>query len=385
MRSGVMLGVVAAIAAVAAGCGFHRAGAAAGDGGVDDDGGPSCTSFASLLDTCQLTFSRDLMITGTASYNSNTQALTIGGAAAAIDVKVVMIGGDAVDVISARSVDVVGTNTTLRATGPHALAIVVNGQITVAVDAQIDVSNGGAGAPASCAVGPVPGHNSNNGAGGGGGGGFGGQGGNGGDGDHDEGQPYVGGGTRGQAVALPTGLHGGCPGAKGGDGDSLGGAGGGGGGALYLVAATMIQLDSSAPINAGGGGGQGGLHDTGGDAGGGGGGAGGMIVLEAPHIMATAATIAANGGGGGEGSESAGGTGASGNPGTLSVTHADGGGGNSPQGADGGLGGSVEGPAGSAPLMILDGGGGGGGGGVGFIRVLSPDAQIKAISPAASS
>jgi hypothetical protein len=381
MRSGVALGVVTA---VAAGCGFHRA-AAAGDAGAKDDAGPGCTSFASLLDTCPLAFTRDLTITGAANYNSATQTLTIGGTVAAIDVQVVTIGGDLVDVISARSVGVMGTNTTLRAIGPHALAIVANGQITIAVDAQIDVSDGGAGAQAACAPGAAVGTSDKNGAGGGGGGGFGADGGTGGAGDHDDGMPYKAGGAKGAAVALPPGLHGGCPGAKGGDGDSLGGAGGAGGGALYLVAANLIQLDSSAPINAAGSGGQGGLHDTGGDAGGGGGGAGGMIVLEAPHIMAMAATIAANGGGGGEGSESAGGAGAAGNPGTLSVTHADGGGGNSLQGADGGLGGSVEGPAGASPTMILDGGGGGGGGGVGFVRVVSPDAHIGAISPAASS
>jgi hypothetical protein len=379
MRSGLALGLVAAMAA---GCGFHRS-AAASDAGADDIG-PGCTSFASLLDTCQLAFSRDLTIAGAASYNSISQTLLIAGATAAIDVKTVMIGGDPVDVISVRSLEL-SPSATLRAVGPHALAIVASDHLTVSVDSQIDVSDGGAGAQAACTGGAMAGENSSNGAGGGGGGGFGADGGTGGNGDLDGGAPFKAGGPRGHAVGeLPAGVHGGCPGASGGNGDAAGGAGGGGGGALYLVAGHLIQLDSSAPINAGGGGGHGGDHNAnGGDAGGGGGGSGGMIILEAPQILAMSATIAANGGGGGEGSESAGNAGAPGNPGTLRITRADGGGGNSQNGADGGLGGSVDGPAGDPPAQVLNGGGGGGGGGVGIIRVLSPDAHIGTLSPAA--
>lgn len=378
MRSGVF--VLGLAGTAAAGCGFHAGDRP--DGGGMSDGSGGCTSFASLLDTCPLVFVGDLMISGTSSYSSDSQVLMTGGTQATISVQTIMIGGDPVDVIYARTVQLTAS-AALRAIGARAVAFVASDRITVATDAQIDVSAGGAGAPASCATGgAMVGGSGAGGAGGGGGGGFGADGGNGGDGDSD-GTSLKLGGTRGRAVTeLPAGLHGGCPGANGGAGNEPGGLGGAGGGAIYLAAANLIQLDSVAPINAAGGGGRGGLHAAGsGDAGGGGGGAGGMVVLEAPHIMGPNASVAANGGGGGEGSEAAGGTGNPGNPGTLNANRADGGFGNSPQGADGGQGGSVESPAGGAPNMLLQGGGGGGGGGVGIIRLISPDVHLRVTSP----
>lgn len=344
----------------------------------------SCMTFASLLDTCQLAFDKNLTITGTATYDSMTQTLMIGSGVAMASIKVVMIDNEPVDVISAQKVSVAASST-LRATGPHALAIVASDSLVVAVDSQITVGDGGAGARTSCPGGATAGSNNTNGAGGGGGGGFGADGGPGGEGDFDGGLPFVPGGAKGNAVAMmPAGLRGGCPGGNGGNGDALGGAGGGGGGAIYLVAGNLIQLDSTAPVNAGGGGGRGGVHDqNGGDAGGGGGGAGGMVILEAPHIMGASAVIAANGGGGGEGSESAGGTGANGAPGTVTASRASGGFGNAGAGADGGRGGSSEAPAGEVVTAVLNGGGGGGGGGVGIIRIVSADAHLPPASPIA--
>jgi hypothetical protein len=383
MRSGVVaLGLVGA---ALAGCGFHRAGLA--DGGVDDGSGgvsDSCMTFASLLDTCQLAFDKNLTITGAATYDSTTQTLMIGGGMATASITMVMIDGEPVDVISAQKVSVAASST-LRATGPRALAIVASDSLVVAADSQINVSDGGAGARTSCPGGATAGTNNADGAGGGGGGGFGADGGPGGEGDFDHGVPFVPGGAKGNAVAMmPAGLRGGCPGGNGGNGDALGGVGGGGGGAIYLVAGNLIQLDSTAPVHAGGGGGRGGVHDqSGGDAGGGGGGSGGTVILEAPHIMGTRAVIAANGGGGGEGSDAGGSTGANGTTGTVTASRASGGAGNAGGGADGGRGGSSEVPAGEVVTAVLNGGGGGGGGGVGIIRILSGDAHLPPTSPIA--
>src|ERR1044071_4911154 len=222
MRSGlVALGLAGA---ALAGCGFHRAGLA--DGGVDDGSGggsDSCMTFASLLDTCQLAFDKNLTITGAATYDSMTQTLMIGGGVAMPSIKVVMIDGEAVDVISAQKVSVAASST-LRATGPHAVAFVASDSLVVAVDSQITVSDGGAGARTSCPGGATAGANNTSGGGGGGGGGFGADGGPGGEGDFDGGLggagggrlgggalPFVPGGPKGSAVAMmPAGLRGGC-------------------------------------------------------------------------------------------------------------------------------------------------------------------------------
>jgi hypothetical protein len=351
-----------------------------GSGGPGDDGSAGgCTSFAALVNTCQLSFEADLIVNGAASYDTDAHVLMIGGTATPFALKTLMIGPDQVDVISAHDVHL-EPSAILRATGSHGLAIIASHDFLIDTDAQIDVSRGGAGARTSCPGGATRGQSNNNGAGGGGGGGFGGAGGSGGGGNHDG--PPAQGGSQGMAEpSFPIGFHGGCPGANGGTGDLPGGAGGQGGGALYLVAANRMAFPSSAPLDAGGGGGRGGGHiGNNGDAGGGGGGSGGLLYLEAPQILASGATIAANGGGGGEGSDGNGG-GVDGAPGNLSTDRASGGSGGATSGSDGGEGGSAVGSAGLSVTANADGGGGGGGGGVGFIRIHSSQPMFLAVSP----
>ncbi len=378
-----MLGLV--VGEVAAGCGFHSPAGEAVDGGAGGDSGSvgagsdgGCT-FATLVNTCMLPFDADLLVpaTVTATFDTDTHTLVIGGTATQVSVKTVLIGADSVDVISAHDVHL-GVSAHLRATGSHGLAIIANHDVLVDEDAQIDVSDGGAGARPACPNGADKGQDNNNGAGGGGGGGFGADGGKGGTGNGQR----VQGGAQGQAeLPFPIGFHGGCPGAQGGTGRILGGDGGKGGGALYVVAADRIVLSSTAPLNAGGGGGQGGpLGGNGGNAGGGGGGSGGLLILEAPHIAAAVATIAANGGAGGQGSDN-GGAGGNGDPATVTTARADGGSGGAVTGSDGGAGGSSLGTAGDSVTANADGGGGGGGGSVGFIRIRSEDPVFGALSP----
>jgi hypothetical protein len=355
------------------------------DGSIGNPGdastGAGC-GFASLINTCLLSFDADLPMMGTAVYDTNTHVLMINGAAFPVASKTVMIGADLVDVISARDVHL-GVSTLLRAIGSHGLAIIASHDVIVDQDALIDVSNGGAGARTSCPNGATRGADNGNGAGGGGGGGFGSTGGAGGAGNRD-GAPSPGGSAGAAEPGFPAGFHGGCPGAPGGTGDLLGGGGGRGGGALYLVAGNSIVLSDLFPIDAGGGGGQGGNHaGSSGDAGGGGGGSGGLLILEAPHIMASTATIAANGGAGGEGSDAIG-IGANGDPATRTTERASGGAGGTQNGSDGGDGGSAQGPGGGSVTDTAVRGGGGGGGSVGFIRVRSPDALFLALSPTAS-
>jgi hypothetical protein len=382
MRSSIlMLGLV--VGEVAAGCGFRSSPSAAADSGGSDSGGDDsnggCTSFATLVNTCQLTFDADLMVTEGATYDTDVHVLMIGATATPVAIKTVMIGPDQVDVISAHNVQL-AASVTLRANGSHGLVIVANNDFTIEASSQIDVSNGGAGARTSCPSGAAKGDDDNNGAGGGGGGGFGADGGHGGDGHNGQSQ----GGSQGKAEPeFPTGFHGGCPGADGGVGQAPGGTGGKGGGALYVVAGGHLVLNSSAPLNAGGSGGAGGHGSNNGDAGGGGGGSGGLLILETPHIvMGTAATVAANGGAGGEGSDQNGMNGAGGANASVNTNRATGGAGAAGSGSDGGDGGSSSGPAGDSVTDNVSGGGGGGGGGVGFIRVISPDPKSLAASPA---
>jgi hypothetical protein len=372
---GLSLGILAA------GCGYPALPALGGDSGTggangdgaNGDGSSSCpTGFASLLDTCALAFDGDLMLSGTAIvYDTTTHMLTVDGATRAIAYKTITISGDEVDVLAARNVQLAATSM-LTATGTRPLAIVASGSVTVATDALIQVGRGGAGAQSSCPNGAtMGGASSANGGGGGGGGGYGADGGNGGNGDNNNGA----GGAKGQAVSsIPAGLRGGCPGAAGGRG--AGGAGGVGAGALYLVAATRIQLDGV--IDAGGDGGGGGLFAGGGNAGGGGGGSGGMVILEAPHITGTG-VVAANGGAGGGGSNDIV-TGRAGNPGSVATTPAAGGAG-AVGCTDGGVGGSKAAPSGATVATTAVNAGGGGGGGVGIIRILSSDVQLAVISP----
>lgn len=362
------------------------------DAGAAGDGAPpgevSCVSFATLLalDTCQLAFDSELVIqtrmtSKPAIYDTGLHTLTVDGASVPVAHTTVTLEGNEVEVISARAVTV-ASSTRFRAVGPLPLVIAVSGDIVVSVDAQIDVSDGGAGAQMSCVDGASPGASDSGGGGGGGGGGYGAEGGKGGDGDTDGGRSA--GGAKGLvAAAMPASLRGGCPGAQGGAGEGAGGAGGAAGGALYLVAAGRIDLRNDSVVHAGGGPGLGGAR---GDAGGGGGGSGGMVLLEAPHIIGPDAVIAANGGGGGGGAD----TGAAGEPGaagTLTEARASGGRGTSSiftatgSGIDGGRGGSRPEPAGEDVTAADLGGGGGGGGGVGVIRIASADPELGALSP----
>jgi hypothetical protein len=361
-------------------CSFHM-NATSTDGG-DDAATPDATDcqFSSQTDTCALGMPQnDLVLSGTNAYDTDTGMLNgapaphmrLDGMAAPFDALLVR---DFHMTLGA----------TLRATGSLPFAVIAFDQVILDGNTRIDVGIGGAGARLTCENGAMAGGDESGGAAGGGGGGFGANGGRGGDGNADG--TTAPGGTGGAAAPTPPiGPIGGCPGAHGGKGDVAGGAGGLGGGALYLVAKQQITIASSAGIQAGGGGGGGGgvgggVFDNG-DTGGGGGGAGGMIFLESA-VIRSAGILAANGGGGGEAS----GDGDSGNPGQdaqLGMTAAGGGHNGSPTGTDGGNGGAGTGAAQSV-TTASDGGGGGGGGSVGYIIVVSPDAQVAPTSPPSS-
>jgi hypothetical protein len=183
------------------------------------------------------------------------------------------------------------------------------------------------------------------------------------------------GGEPGDPVPV-TGLRGGCAGQA---SDSIDGVGGHGGGAVMLIAARSILVDTDITAS-GEGGGQGGTILW---AGGAGGGAGGMIVLDAPTVTVTGMLLA-NGGGGGEG------TGAGeGNPGAdpSDITAARGGNGGSFAGDGGdGAAGVIAGPGADGLCgQGRDGGGGtgGGGGGAGLIMAPASAALGARVSPPA--
>jgi hypothetical protein len=344
------------------------------------DGAPGCMSFSSQLDTCAIAPpTADVMIGGTASYNTDTGVLKSG--TDTVDVTHMTVEGKAgpMDAVFLRDVRFMA-NTKLRVTGTLPLAIIAYGTVTLEQASLIDATDGGAGARTTCPNSAIAGRPEGDGAGGGGGGGFGGTGGTGGTGNSDG--TAVPGGTGGEAVDTPAGPVGGCPGAAGGTGDDPGGAAGKGGGAIYIAAEMKIEIAASAGINAGGGGGGGGHKDgtiSDGDAGGGGGGSGGLIMLESP-IVRSMGTLAANGGGGGEASGN-GSSGKGGDAGKLATTPAPGGGGNSSSGTDGGAGGAKGAPNGMPVTSSQAGGGGGGGGGAGFVVVISADPTVDTTSP----
>jgi hypothetical protein len=356
-------------------CSFrmNAAGTDASDGTTID---ALACQFSSQTDTCALGMPQnDLVLSGSNSYDTDTGMLN---GMAAPHMRLTGKEGP-FDALLVRDFHMT-LGATLRATGSLPLGVIAFDQIILDGNTRIDVGVGGAGARTTCDNGAVAGTDNGGGASGGGGGGFGANGGGGGAGDSD-GSPKAG-GAGGMAAPLPKGPLGGCPGAAGGAGDVDGGAGGLAGGAVYLVAKHQVTIAGSAGIQAGGGGGGGGgvgggLFDNG-DTGGGGGGAGGMIFLEAAMIRSTG-ILAANGGGGGEAS----GNGESGNAGAdaaLGSTPAAGGRGGSSSGTDGGNGGAGTGAA-QAVTATSSGGGGGGGGSVGFVIVVSPDAQVSASSP----
>jgi hypothetical protein len=347
---------------------------------IVDESPPGCMSFSSQLDTCA--FERptlDSMISGAASYNTDTGVLTSGEST--VDMTHMTVQGNAgpMDAVFVRDVRFMA-NTKLRVTGSLPLAIIAYGTVTLEQATLIDATDGGAGARATCPNSAIAGRPDGGGAGGGGGGGFGGAGGTGGTGNSDG--TAIAGGTGGEPIDQPPGPLGGCPGSAGGTGDDPGGAAGKGGGAIYIAAETKIEIAASAGINAGGGGGGGGHKDgtfSDGDAGGGGGGSGGMIMLESP-VVRSMGTLAANGGGGGEASGNSS-SGKGGEAGKLATTPAAGGGGNSSSGTDGGAGGAKGAPNGMPVTSSQAGGGGGGGGGAGFVVVLSADPTVATTSP----
>lgn len=391
MRSSViLLGFITGFGSFSGGgCGFSSSPSS----GDDQPGMGTCKSFASQVDTCQLTFDGDLMLLGNMTYDTGLHELRVNGTMMPVPHMTLATQAGDVDAILAHNVRIT-SGAGLRATGVLPFAIIASGSVMFDDGASIDVSSGGAGAQALCANSPTAGGGNDGGGAGGGGGGYGAPGGNGGNGNENaQQQPdKTTGGTGQVAVAMPAGPRGGCPGARGGAGEApggIGGVGGLGGGALYIAAADHIELGNGAVLKAGGGGGGGGGQSgTGGnahgDAGGGGGGAGGMIFLEAPHIMMMpSARIAANGGGGGEGSDKDSG-GADGSAGLTSNSRASGGFNGANDGADGGRGGSAGTPSGETVMDAANGGGGGGGGGVGFIHIVSPDQKLGSVSPAAS-
>jgi len=361
---------------------------------LDLDG---CATGGLQFDICPLGFDGDLTLSDTLTYTYDTSKheLSVNGAMMPVTQVTVTTQTGEVDGIVAHDVRLTA-GAQLRAIGPLPFAIVASGSITLEDGALIDVSNGGAGARTSCESPPMPGGDNTGGAndggggGGGGGGGYGAAGGKGGDGNADgspQAKPKGGGG--GMPITMPMGPVGGCPGERGGSGISgvgPGGLGGLGGGALYLVAADRIEFGNMAALMAGGGGGGGGGQKGAIDSGGGGGGSGGMLLLEAPHIIGPQAQVVANGGGGGEGADVIGlnaHVGKDGQNGSTLTSPALGGADGAADGADGGRGGSLEMPEGEAVTIVANDGGGGGGGGVGFVHIVSFDAQLGTVSPAA--
>lgn len=143
--------------------------------------------------------------------------------------------------------------------------------------------------------------------------------------------------------------------------------GGAGGGAIFLYAATSIQI--SGTISVGGGGGRGGDNCGGTDSGaGGGGGSGGVIVMQTP-VVQHAGLLAANGGGGGGGASGPGSDGEPGLDGLASLDPATGGPDGGTYGAVGGNGATGQLAADPGGSHECDGNGGGGGGATGRIRL----------------
>jgi len=326
---------VAAVSSLLAGaCSFEpgKPGAQDIDAGLPDSETSGCNSFSTQLDTCALMqSSMSLTLTGDHTYDTTMGKLFSGTTPIAITRMQLAGKAGPLEVLIVDDFRLTA-NARLRAVGNLPLAIVAFGSIAIDGSALIDVADGGAGARTTCSGGAISGMPDNGGAGGGGGGGFAALGGSGGNGNGDGSSPTPGGPGGAAAAAIPLGPLGGCPGASGGNGDDDGGPGGKAGGAIYLVAATRIELAPGSGINAGGGGGGGGRVSfaSNGDAGGGGGGSGGMIMIESP-IVRVVGTLAANGGGGGEAS-GGGSSGNGGHIGALGTSSADGGDGNSSSG-----------------------------------------------------
>jgi hypothetical protein len=171
-------------------------------------------------------------------------------------------------------------------------------------------------------------------------------------------------------------------------------AGGGGGGAIQITAGTVINLDPTGIIQAGGGGGEANAFS------GGAGGAGGAILIEAPRVRIEGMLLANGGGGGGGGNgSSVGGAGASArtsgkDPATGGTSRE--GGGCSLQGYTSGGWGGRGGTKSTDPILggpsdtkncipRIDLYAGGNGGGVGAIRINVPTSTGLEIAPGSFS
>jgi hypothetical protein len=248
----------------------------------------------------------DLVLTGAATINTDTGAITDGAGAHTPPTSTVSVGIPVpILVIKVKSLVV----SAVTVSGARALAIVSAGDITVngriSVNAQRDVAGPGA-LVADAACRGKDGANGTDGDPGGGGGGFGTAGAQGGNGGVPTLQGGLGGSASGNIELVP--LRGGCSGGLPGGGvidvDPVRSDPGGGGGAIQIVSGTKLTLGPGASISANGAGGKANnnvllcLVDTPcGD--GEGGGSGGGILLEAPAIEVDASGgVFANGGGG---------------------------------------------------------------------------------------
>lgn len=291
-------------------------------------------------------------------------------------------GGPELCVVAGIDIHIDGT---LDVTGPRPLVLLATG--TLEVSGKIDAGSyrlldglgnvtgdhvgAGEASGALCGAPTAGGDDGQGGAGGGAGGTFGGRGGAGAAGRDGAGGA---GGTPATVGPAPTFVRGGCAGTAGGSTGQPGGGPGHGGGAVYLIAASQLQI--SGVITASG---QGGYHgDLG--SGGGGAGAGGLIGLDAPSITSSG-TIFANGGGGGEGGGQTG-YGDDGDS-ALTATSPAAGGVFNTNGGDGGTGSVGASPDGGSGQTDANGGGGGGGG-VGVIRVFPPVSLGGVVSPPAT-
>jgi len=127
LRSGVIV-LCLMIGHAIAGCGFHSAAGAGPDGGGAPAGSGACASFATLLalDTCRLPFAGDLAVpSGAATYDTDDHVLTVGATSVPVTHARVTVGGDPVDVISARNLSL-ADGARLRAVGQGPLVIAVS-------------------------------------------------------------------------------------------------------------------------------------------------------------------------------------------------------------------------------------------------------------------
>ena len=364
----------AALLLLAVGCSF-RSGATSPDAAnspIDAVDGPivdGCMSFSVVVDTCAVTFGSGMTMTGSHTYDTDTQLLDGGPGPAFVIQNGIVLWPVASFTLAAGG--------SLRVDGSMAFGIVATS--TIEIDGLIDLTNDGGGhrSAADCGMSEgAVGETNPGGGGGGGGGGFRSVGGTGGPGNKDQSSGHgvsVGGIGGIPVLTKPTTLIGGCDGGDGGVAGGVSGAGGGGGGAILLAAVGTIAI--AGVINTGGGGGAPGVGNG---AGGGGGGSGGMILIDG-HAM-LAGSLAANGGGGGEGNN-----GNAGQTGLASTTKAKGGTGGDPAGGDGAPGSAGTTLAGTNATDLQDGGGGGGGGGAGLIATTKPTTGSGTVSPAAQT